>query len=113
MQATALSGDTRQSVSDKFESMFREHYQMVYRTAYSILASSADAEDVLQTIFLRLLVRELSPPFRSNTKGYCNYSAVSSLTADVETSQTKLNESGHSRRSSLAMMSERRPSKRA
>lgn len=97
MQATALSGDTRESVDGNFESMFREHYQMVYRTAYSILASSADAEDVLQTIFLRLLRRELSSPFRSNAKGYF-YRAAVNLALDTLRAKKRLELVGDSGR---------------
>lgn len=37
------------------ETMFREHHALVYRTAYRITGSRTDAEDVLQTIFLRLM----------------------------------------------------------
>ena len=43
------------------ERMFREHYELVYRTAYSILKNAADAEDVLQTVFVRLVRREATP----------------------------------------------------
>ena len=46
------AGDT---VANDFEALFREHYALVYRTAYSVTGNRQDAEDVLQTIFLRLL----------------------------------------------------------
>jgi RNA polymerase sigma-70 factor (ECF subfamily) len=82
MQAAVLPGNTRKVVSNEFESLFREHYQMVYRTAYGILGSSADAEDVLQTVFLRLIRRERSPRFRSNAKGYF-YRAAVNLSLDT------------------------------
>jgi RNA polymerase sigma-70 factor (ECF subfamily) len=59
----------------ELEGVFREHYPMLYRTAYSILNSSADAEDVPQTIFLRLL-RTGVPPGVGNIKGYLYRSAV-------------------------------------
>lgn len=36
------------------ERMFREHHDRVFRTAYRVTGSPADAEDVLQTVFLRL-----------------------------------------------------------
>ncbi|MGI9105335.1 MAG: RNA polymerase sigma factor [Pyrinomonadaceae bacterium] len=39
---------------EELESLFRQHYEQVYRTAYRITGSLMDAEDVLQTIFLRL-----------------------------------------------------------
>jgi RNA polymerase sigma-70 factor (ECF subfamily) len=40
------------------ESLFREHYDQIYRTAYRVTGSASDAEDVLQTVFLRLARRE-------------------------------------------------------
>jgi RNA polymerase sigma-70 factor, ECF subfamily len=47
------------------ESLFREHHEQIYRTAYRVTGSPVDAEDVLQTIFLRLASskerRDLSP----------------------------------------------------
>jgi RNA polymerase sigma-70 factor, ECF subfamily len=58
------------------EDLFQEHYELVYRTAFSIVNNTADAEDVLQTVFLRLVRRELSPDFRTNVKGYFYRAAV-------------------------------------
>jgi RNA polymerase sigma-70 factor (ECF subfamily) len=60
----------------EFEETFREHYQLVYRTARVITGSRADAEDVLQTIFLRLLQRAAPPDLRKNPKGYFYRAAV-------------------------------------
>ena len=37
-----------------FDRLFREHYRMVYHTAYGVLGNTYDAEDVAQTVFLRL-----------------------------------------------------------
>jgi len=57
------------SVQD-LEQLFREHYAMLYRTAYGLLKNAADAEDVPQTIFLRLLRSGMTPDARSNPRGY-------------------------------------------
>ena len=51
------------------EEIFREHHQLVYRTACVITGSPDDAEDVLQTIFLRLLARGV-PPDLKDPKAY-------------------------------------------
>jgi RNA polymerase sigma-70 factor (ECF subfamily) len=56
--------------------IFREHYPMIYRTAYSVTGSKQDAEDVLQTIFLRLLQREASVEFKKSPKAYLYRAAV-------------------------------------
>lgn len=39
------------------EQLFRDHHERVFRAAYRITGSAVDAEDVLQTVFLRLLHR--------------------------------------------------------
>lgn len=36
------------------ETLFRDHHERVFRTAWRVTGSAADAEDVLQTVFLRL-----------------------------------------------------------
>ncbi len=43
---------------ESLEKLFSEHGQMVYRTAFRVTGSSLDAEDVLQTVFLRLAARK-------------------------------------------------------
>jgi RNA polymerase sigma-70 factor (ECF subfamily) len=62
--------------SREFEGLFRENYLLVYRTACVITGSPEDAEDVLQTIFLRLMRRSVAPDIRKNPKGYFYRAAV-------------------------------------
>ena len=48
----------------RVEALFRQYNQLVFRTAYRVTGSTVDAEDVLQTVFLRLIAAEredLSP----------------------------------------------------
>ena len=82
-----LSGEERMSTVTVLELMqkpslqefgriFEEHYDLIYRTAYSITRKPQDAEDVVQTIFLRLLRREVPPDFTKNPKGYFYRAAV-------------------------------------
>jgi RNA polymerase sigma factor (sigma-70 family) len=68
--------------------LFREHYQMLYRTAYSVLDNPADAEDVPQTIFLRLLRSGLPPDLQRNPKGYL-YRAAVNLSLNVIRSRNR------------------------
>jgi RNA polymerase sigma-70 factor (ECF subfamily) len=63
-------------VSQEFEELVQEHYQTAYRTAYAILGTAEDAEDVVQTIFLRLLHQETSRKARRNPGGYLYKAAV-------------------------------------
>ena len=37
--------------------IFREHHSTVFRTAFRVTGNASDAEDVLQTVFMRLLRR--------------------------------------------------------
>jgi RNA polymerase sigma-70 factor (ECF subfamily) len=60
----------------EFEEIFQEHYVLVYRTAYGITGRVEDAEDIVQTIFLRLLKRERPRDFVKNPKGYLYRAAV-------------------------------------
>ena len=73
--STVPSVDT-QSVAKELDNIFQEHYHLIYRTAYGVTRIQQDAEDVLQTIFLRLLQRETPPGLRSNPKAYLYRAAV-------------------------------------
>ena len=64
------------SLPEDFERMFQEYHGLVYRAAYRITCNAEDAEDVLQTLFLRLLRRDTLPDFQSNPKGYLHRAAV-------------------------------------
>lgn len=52
-------GEAPKQLSLQLERIFDQHYELMYRTAYSLTGSAADAEDIVQTIFVRLLNREL------------------------------------------------------
>jgi RNA polymerase sigma-70 factor (ECF subfamily) len=60
----------------EFEDLFQEHYALVYRTAYGVTGRVEDAEDVVQTLFLRLLKREKPPELLKNPRGYLYRAAV-------------------------------------
>lgn len=75
LNATVAKTSTRQLPQD-FERMFKDHHDLVYRAAYRITGNAEDAEDVLQTLFLRLLRRECPPDIDSNPKAYLHRAAV-------------------------------------
>ena len=64
VQAVKYLRSSTQS-SQGVEALFREHHDQVFRAAYRVTGSAVDAEDVLQTVFLRLVRRkeklDLSP----------------------------------------------------
>ena len=55
------------------EPIFNAHSGMIFRTAYRITGNAADAEDVLQTVFLRLLKR---PAGMQQPESYLRRSAI-------------------------------------
>jgi len=58
------------------EAIFREHHGAVYRAAYRVTGNAADAEDVLQTVFTRLLRREEQPDLSNSAGSYLHRAAV-------------------------------------
>jgi len=60
----------------EIEKAFLEHHEMVYRAAYRITGNASDAEDVLQTLFLRLVRREWIPDKEFGWPAYLHRSAV-------------------------------------
>jgi len=58
------------------EQVFEEHHAMVFRAAYRVTGNSSDAEDVLQTVFLRLVRRPADAEAVGNVSGYLHRAAV-------------------------------------
>src|SRR5665213_3785244 len=56
--------------------MYRDHHTMVFRTAYRITGNAADAEDVLQTVFLRMVRREDAADIIEYPENYLRRAAV-------------------------------------
>ena len=52
------------------------HHGLVFRTAYRITGNAGDAEDVLQTVFLRLLGRDRNADALENPESYLRRAAV-------------------------------------
>ena len=73
MAATMEPADL--SVAD-LEKIFRENHAMVFRAAYRITANPNDAEDVLQTVFLRMLKRGSAAEPVENMASFLHRAAV-------------------------------------
>jgi len=72
-----MAGETfPQPFPQEFEDLFEEYYGLVYRTAYGVTGRVEDAEDVVQTIFLRLLKSEKPRELLKNPRGYFYRAAV-------------------------------------
>lgn len=72
----------------ELESLFRENYEHVFRTAYRITGSASDAEDVLQTVFLRLIKSSEGIDAAESQKGYLLRAAVNA-SLDLMRSHTR------------------------
>lgn len=72
--ATPDKAVARNAELEELAGLFHDHHKAIFRIAYRITGSQSDAEDVLQTIFLRLTPnrRDLSP----NPEGYLHRAAV-------------------------------------
>ena len=76
MSIATVPDSTDQSIRPDFEAIFREYSPMIYRTAYAVTGSRHDADDVLQTVFLKLIRREYPPDLKTNPKAYLHRAAV-------------------------------------
>lgn len=56
--------------------LFRAHHSLVLKAAYRVTGSMSDAEDVLQTVFLRLAGRDFATAAVANLQGYLHRAAV-------------------------------------
>jgi RNA polymerase sigma-70 factor (ECF subfamily) len=74
MMLLAIGEDPVSTVPKPVDQMYEAHHGMVFRTAHRITGNAADAEDVLQTVFLRMLRRDSSEI--DNPESYLRRSAV-------------------------------------
>lgn len=63
-------------VAAGWEEIFQRHARTVFAAAYRITRSSADAEDILQLVFLRLLRRPADAPVLADPAAYLRRAAV-------------------------------------
>ena len=64
------------TASADVDAIFREHHSTVFRAAYRVTGNASDAEDVLQTVFMRLLRRAPDAAAVGNMEGYLRRAAV-------------------------------------
>jgi len=73
--------------------LFRAHHRHVFRAAHRITGSAADAEDVLQTIFLRLVKSGERYDLSENPRAYLSRAAINA-SLDLIRSRTRANSVG-------------------
>ena len=67
---------TPDSAVDGLRGLFEEHHRLIFHTAYRVTGNASDAEDVLQTIFLRLLNRPPESLDTAKAGGYLRRAAI-------------------------------------
>ena len=84
MSTVTISQENKATLPEEFERLYREHATFVYRTALRITRNAEEAEDILQTIFLRLLRRESSPDLQKRPRAYLYRAAVNASLDTIE-----------------------------
>jgi RNA polymerase sigma-70 factor (ECF subfamily) len=85
---SALAEETAIAVPSEFERVFRVHHSLVFGTAYRITGNAADAEDVSQTVFLRLFRREPFGDVLENEESYLRRAAINAALDVIRSRQT-------------------------
>jgi RNA polymerase sigma-70 factor (ECF subfamily) len=73
---SATAEETIPGLIDGVERLFRAYHGLVFRVAYRITGNATDAEDVLQTVFLRLVGRDGSAAPLENCENYLRRAAI-------------------------------------
>ena len=73
----------------ELETLFQMHHSRVFRTAQRITGSAADAEDVLQNVFLRLVKGQEAYDLSRNPEAYLSRAAINA-SLDLLRSRTRL-----------------------
>ena len=74
--APATAEEAIPDLLDELEGLFQAHHRSVFGTAFRITGNAADAEDVLQTVFLRLAGRDRAAPRLENSESYLRRAAI-------------------------------------
>ncbi len=72
----AIQMQPPQTSPEELEKIFKDHHASVFRAAYRVTGSLSDAEDVLQTVFLRLLRRASDAQAVENMGSFLHRAAV-------------------------------------
>ena len=84
---TVLIEEPAVTIPGKLDRAFRAHHALVFRTAYRITGNAADAEDVLQTVFLRLVRQGDQAPELANEESYFRRAAINAALDVVRSRQ--------------------------
>jgi len=74
--AAAIENLMVTQAATELEAVFRAHHARVLRAAYRVTGSMADAEDIAQSVFLRLARGDIDPRRITHLEGYLQRSTV-------------------------------------
>jgi len=72
----ALDSSATPQPAPELEQIFRDNQKRILRAAYRVTGNAQDAEDVLQTIFMRLVRREGGSPLSDSPGNYLHRAAI-------------------------------------
>jgi RNA polymerase sigma-70 factor (ECF subfamily) len=72
----ALDASKTAQPAPELEQIFRDNHKRILSAAYRVTGNAQDAEDVLQTIFMRLVRREGGSPLSDSPGNYLHRAAI-------------------------------------
>jgi RNA polymerase sigma-70 factor (ECF subfamily) len=85
---SALAEERAIAIPTEFDRVFQAYHGLVFRTAYRITGNAADAEDVSQTVFLRLFRRRTGADVLENEESYLRRAAINAALDVIRSRQT-------------------------
>jgi RNA polymerase sigma-70 factor (ECF subfamily) len=65
-----IAGQETNTLPTPLAKLYLEQHDRLFRAAYRVVGNATDAEDVVQTVFLRLTLRDSDAPAADNVPGY-------------------------------------------
>lgn len=84
----AIREESAIAIPSEIELAFQAHHGMVFRTAYRITGNAADAEDVLQVVFLRLVRRWPGAEALENQESYLRRASINAALDVIRSRQS-------------------------
>jgi RNA polymerase sigma-70 factor (ECF subfamily) len=85
----ALIANRTPDSTEWLEPIYRQHSRAVIQAAYRVTGNAEDAEDVLQTVFIRLARRSAPPDFSGDALPYLRRAATNAALDIVQSKRAK------------------------
>lgn len=82
VHASPLTRPEQDAADTSVAALFTQHHERVFRVARRITGNASDAEDVLQTVFLRIMRRD-EPPLRTDDAANYLHRAATNASLDL------------------------------